>query len=293
MPSLLGRHMPLESSPLSAFRTARQMGCDAIQLFVGNPRGWSPPVDIPSDTTLFIQGLREQSFQQVVIHAAYLINLASATEATRQKSATLLRWTLERGHVIGASSVVMHTGSHGGDGLATGTQRLIEGLIPVLTDLRGDVRLLLENDVGAGNTIGSQFSALAEVLAALDEDFGDRLGVCIDTAHLWGAGYDIGTPAAATAVLDTIDATIGLSRVKVIHLNDTAVSLGSHRDLHARLGEGIIGQEGLATLLQDERLQEATVLLETPIMKDTAGKLDWVDDQQRIAYARELAGLMK
>ena len=287
---VIGRHMPLDANARQAFTTAQTLGCETIQIFVSNPRGWQPPAENLVEVAALAKELRAGGFAPVVIHAPYLINLASSTDETRARSRRLLRWTLERGAAIGADAVVMHIGSHGGAGLATGFARLVEGLQDVLTDLPPGPRLLLENDVGAGNTIGSRFDAMADALAQLDDPFGARLGVCLDTAHLWGAGHDIGTIAAATATLDEIEQTIGLRRVIVIHLNDTTTALGGHRDLHARLGEGIIGAEGVQTFLRDPRLAHAAILLETPIkeLPDKQGH-DWEDDRQQIVRARQLA----
>lgn len=289
MPQAVGRHMPLDARPREAFATARSIGCDTIQIFVGNPRGWTPATENPTEVAAFREQLTATGFTPIVIHAAYLINLASNTEETRTRSVRLLRWTLERGAAIGAHEVVMHIGSHGGGGLAVGMERLISGLREVGRDLPLGPRLLLENDVGAGNTIGSRFESMAEVLTALRDDWGDRLGVCLDTAHLWGAGFDIGTPESAQTTLDQIDTTCGLARVGVIHLNDTTTKLGGHRDLHARLGEGIIGKSGLQTFLGDKRLANAAILLETPIreLPEKAGH-DWDHDRAQIALARAL-----
>jgi deoxyribonuclease-4 len=287
MPSALGRHMPLESHPVRALQTARAIGCDAVQIFVSSPRVWASPAINPKETAALAEALR--GFAPVVIHAAYLINIASSNPETRAKSLRLLHWTLERGTVLGATDVVFHIGSHGGDGVDAGIERLVTGLRAIARDLPPGPRLLLENDVGAGHTIGADFAAIARVLAEARDAWGDRLGVCIDTAHLWGAGYDISTPEAVQATLARIDTTVGLDQVWIIHLNDTTTALGGHRDLHARLGEGIIGAEGLRALLSDPRLAHAGVILETPIkLRVGTEEHDWDDDRARIAYARLL-----
>ncbi len=147
--------------------------------------------------------------------------------------------------------------------------------------------LLLENDVGAGNSLGGSFEQIGSVLNLLPQ-YQERLGVCLDTAHLWGAGYDISTAASTQQVLQHFDEIIGLNRLKVIHLNDTEMALGSHRDVHTRLGEGIIGEEGLRTLLTDPRLGHVVVLLETPIKTDEQNKEDWEHDKRQLEKAKEL-----
>jgi deoxyribonuclease-4 len=223
----------------------------------------------------------------VVIHAPYLINLASPDDFIWEKSIALLTWTLRRGALLGARYVVFHTGSHRGSGVEAGIARIVQAIARILPETPPEVMLLLENDVGAGNSLGYSFEQLGAVLDLLAE-YAGRLGVCLDTAHLWGAGQDISSATSTELVLQHFDESIGLSRLKVIHLNDTSVALGSHRDVHTRLGEGIIGEEGLRALLCDPRLNEVAVLLETPIKTDDNGKEDWEHDKQQLDKARQL-----
>jgi deoxyribonuclease-4 len=167
--------------------------------------------------------------------------------------------------------------------------RVAQGIMRVLAETPPEVMLLLENDVGAGHTLGYSFENLAAILALLP-DYQNRLGVCLDTAHLWGAGHDISTALAVNLLLERFDALVGLERVKVLHLNDTEKALGSHRDVHARLGEGVIPTEGLRALLHDTRLAHVAVLMETPIKTDEHGKEDWEHDAGQIAAAKSLVG---
>jgi deoxyribonuclease-4 len=283
----LGRHMPLHSNAVKAVETARNIGCDAIQIFASNPTGWRPTAGNGASCAAFARATIEFDLQPVVIHAPYLINLASPDESIWEKSIGLLQWTLQRGALLGASSVVFHTGSHRGSGVDAGIVRIAQAIGRILPETPPEVMLLLENDVGAGDSLGHSFEQLGAALALLPE-YDERLGICIDTAHLWGAGHDISTAAAAHQVLQEIDGTIVLKRLKIIHLNDTEKALGSHRDVHARLGEGIIGEEGLRVLLHDPRLSQAAVILETPIKTDEQDKEDWEHDKQQIARARAL-----
>jgi deoxyribonuclease-4 len=283
----LGRHMPLNAKPVRAAALAREIGCDAIQIFASNPTGWRPPSDDAKAALAFAEAARQHSLEPVVIHAPYLINLASPEDEIRDKSINLLRWTLQRAPLLGATSVVFHTGSHRGAGVEAGIARIAEAIQGILPETPPEVMLLLENDVGAGHALGHSFEQIGMVLDLLPQ-YAERVGVCIDTAHLWGAGYDISTRQSTLDVLHNFDAVIGLPRLKVIHLNDTEKALGSHRDVHARLGEGIIGEEGLRALLTDSRLDHAAVLLETPIKTDAEEKEDWQHDKQHMAYARSL-----
>ena len=286
----LGRHMPTNAKPVKAAQTARWLGCNAIQIFASNPTGWRPAGDAPIACATFAQAARELDLNPVVIHAPYLINLASPEDEIWDKSISLLRWTLQRGGLLGARYVVFHTGSHRGSGVEAGIARIAEAIRRILPETPAEVMLLLENDVGGGNSLGRNFEQINAVLRLLP-DYQERVGVCIDTAHLWGAGYDISSAASALAVLANFDETIGLERLKVIHLNDTEKALGSHRDVHARLGEGIIGEEGLRAMFSDPRLAHVAVLLETPIKTDENDKEDWDHDKQHFERVRALVGV--
>jgi deoxyribonuclease-4 len=285
----IGRHMPLGSQQLRALRTARDMGCETVQIFVTNPRGWRVPDEHPAAEEAFRRAAGELALDPIVVHATYLINLASPRDDFFAGSVRLLRATLERAARHGANGVVLHIGSHMGSGEEAGIARLVTGLRQTLEGAPPKVRLLLENDVGAGGELGSHFENIALMLNAVPE-FADQLGVCLDTAHLWGAGFDIGTAEGASDVLAAFDAIVGLARVYVIHLNDTKVALGSRRDVHARLAEGIIGRAGLETLLRHPGLAQTAVLAETPILEQSPGKQDWVHDARHLRLAYELAG---
>lgn len=285
----IGRHMPTHSRLVKTTELARQIGCEAIQIFASNPTGWNPAnIDVEMCRD-FARSAQELELTPVVLHAPYLINLGSPEDANWEKSIKLLTWTLQKGELLGAQYVVFHTGSHRGSGVEAGIARVAEGIKRVLAETPPSVMLLLENDVGAGNSLGASFEQLAAILALLPE-YAERLGVCLDTAHLWGAGHDITDAASTLQVLQRFDETVGIARLKILHLNDTEKALGSHRDVHARLGEGIIGNEGLQTLLTDPRLQHVHVLMETPIQTDENGKEDWEHDASQIAKAKALAG---
>ena len=283
----LGRHMPTHSNAVKAAEIARQLGCNTIQIFASNPTGWRPTAGDPTSFAAFARAARDCGLDPIVIHAAYLINLGSPDEVIWEKSVSLLRWTLQRGALLGASYVVFHTGSHRGSGVDAGLARIAEGIALILPETPPEVMLLLENDVGAGNSLGHNFEQIGMVLNVLPQ-YQERLGVCLDTAHLWGAGHDISNASSVQQLLQHFDDIIGLNRLKIIHLNDTEMALGSHRDVHARLGEGIIGEEGLRALLTDSRLDHVAVLLETPIKTDEHDKEDWDQDKLHFEKARAL-----
>jgi deoxyribonuclease-4 len=283
----IGRHIPVGSSALKAAEIAQSIGCNTIQIFASNPTGWSPTLGGEENCAAFAEAARMRDLDPVVLHAPYLINLAAPDDLIWEKSIALLRWTLQRGALLGASFVVFHVGSHKGAGVEAGIERVVTALKRILPETPSEVMLLLENSVGAGNTLGGAFEDLAAILHRLP-DYTDRLGVCLDTAHLWGAGHDISTGESTEKVLELFDQTVGLERLQVLHLNDTEKALGSHRDVHTRIGEGIIGQEGLRVLLRDPRLARVSVLLETPIKTTEHGKEDWEHDKEHLERVKQL-----
>lgn len=284
----LGRHMPTGSKMVRAAEIAHQLGCETIQIFASNPTGWQPPAANPQGDGAFAQAARTLGLQPVVLHAPYLINLAAPDATNWERSVALLSWTLQRAAPLGASYVVVHTGSHRGSGVEVGIARIVEGVVRVLQETPLSIMLLLENGVGAGNALGHNFEHLAAILALLPAPLQERVGICLDTAHLWGAGHDLSTAASTLHIMQHFDESIGLTRLKVLHVNDTTVALGSHRDLHARLGEGILGMDGLHTLLSDPRVGHVAALLETPIQTNESGKEDWEADKRHFELFQSL-----
>jgi len=282
----IGRHMPTHSKMVKAAEIAQQIGCETIQIFASNPTAWGIPAMNHANFEAFAQAAHAYHLDPVVIHAPYLIILGSPDDIIWKKSVALLSWTMQAGASLGATYIVFHTGSHRGSGVEAGLAHVAQGIAQVLQGgMPSGVMLLLENDVGAGNTLGGCFEQLAEILHLLPEYY-DTLGMCLDTAHLWGAGYDISQAAMSAQVLQHFDEVIGMARLKVLHLNESKKSLGSHRDVHSRLGEGMIGEDGLCALLSDQRLDHVAVLMETPIQTDEHNKEDWNHDAGQIAKAK-------
>lgn len=283
----VGRHMPTGSKPIKAAEIAQQLGCESIQIFASNPTAWQPPALDPEGSAAFAQAAHACNLDPVVLHAPYLINLASPDAVIWEKSIALLTWTLRRAALLCAKYVVFHTGSHRGSGVEVGIARIAEAITRIMQETPPEVMLLLENDVGAKNSLGHSFEQLAAILALLP-DYQDRLGVCLDTAHLWGAGYDISNAESAAQVIQSFDEIIGFQHLKVIHLNDTEKALGSHRDVHARLGEGIIGENGLRAMFSEPSIDHVAVIMETPIKTDEHDKEDWQHDAGQVAKAKAL-----
>jgi len=287
----LGRHVPIAGGVVDALERARAAGYDAVQVFPGNPKGWRHVPMEPEAAAMIRAEARCLDVRPVVIHAPYIINLAAEDELAANSARSLAN-ALERARDIGAAYVVVHSGSSKGADEEVGiarVARLLEGVLgaipppgtaveesSVQTDMAmvsrspatmaTNARILLENGAGAGSTLAGSPKALGRLLAALP----DTVGACVDTAHLWGAGCDLSSAAAVDAVLERLDRAVGLDRIDVIHLNDSAVPLGSHRDVHARLGEGTIGLPGLAAWLGHPALRRHPIILETPLEDDPA-----------------------
>jgi deoxyribonuclease-4 len=236
------------------------MGADAVQLFVQSPRTWRFPNHDPAD----LERLRAASAElgvPSVVHALYLVNLAAPDDAIYTKSVETMRSTVDTACAIGADAVVFHVGSHLGAGFDAGLARLVPALEQVLDRCNDHTWLLLENSAGAGGTIGRTVDELATIIDALGRH--ERLGICLDSCHLYVSGIDVGDRNALDALLVDVDDRIGLERLRVLHANDSKAPLGSNRDRHENIDEGLIG-EGLGTFLAHPRLQDLPVLLEVP-----------------------------
>jgi deoxyribonuclease-4 len=285
----MGRHMPTGSHATQALELTQEIGGDAIQIFVTNPRAWQPPAPNPDAEDAFRARAAALEWP-VVAHAAYIINLASPREEIFERSISLLGATLRRAEAYGAGSVVFHIGSHTGAGEPAGLERLAQGIERTLAEAPEGVTLLLENDTGGGGKLGYRMENLATALDLLPQHAA-RLGVCIDISHLWGAGYDVGAAAGVEATVAEIERTIGLARVPVLHVNDAREALGSHRDVHARLGEGQIALEGTRAFLRHPGFAHTAAILETPLPDLASGKPDWEQERVFMRQARDLAGL--
>ena len=250
---------------LKAARRARQIGATALQIFSDNPTAWRRRSEPPADAPAFVAYCQAEGIAPVAIHASYLINLAGSAEPFARQSLEGLIYEMQRAPAYGATLVNTHVGSHRGGGQGKGIARLGQAVATALVGSPAGVRLVLENSSGGGGTLGGTVEELAAILDAVPASATDQLAFCLDTAHLWGAGYDISTPEAASLVLDRFDELIGLDRLALIHLNDSRSLLGSRGDRHEHIGAGRIGPAGLAAFLRDPRLPGRTALMmETP-----------------------------
>ena len=243
-----------------ALDNAIAMGADGVQLFVQSPRTWRFPDHHPDDLARFRER-REESGLAAVVHALYLVNLAAPDDAIYEKSVTTMRATVDAACAIDAEAVIFHVGSHLGAGFDVGLGRAVPALAQVLDRCSERTWLLMENSAGAGGTIGRSLDELAAIFDALDGH--ERLGICLDSCHLFVSGVDVTDRAALDALLEDVDARIGLDRLRVLHANDSKAPLGSNRDRHENIGDGLIG-EGLGAFLAHPKLQRLPAFLEVP-----------------------------
>ena len=264
-----------------AFDRAKQVESDAVQIFTANQRQWKGRVITADEATLFRDTQLGCSIAPVVSHNSYLVNLASPKDELWEKSIDAQRKELERCELLGVPYVVAHPGAHTGSGREAGIQRIIEALDRLHADLPGyEVVTLLETTAGQGTTLGGQFEDLAEILNSVADP--DRLGVCLDTCHIFVAGYDIRDAATYQEAMYSFDEIVGLPAIKAFHFNDSKGELGSHRDRHEYIGQGEIGPEGFRSFMNDERFAGLPALLETDKSDDLH------EDREAIELLRSL-----
>ncbi len=262
---LIGAHVRAGKGLVPALQHGADIGADVVQVFTQSPRQWKPSQYGPEVLDAYRAAAAvHPTVRQTFCHATYLINLASPDDALVERSRACLAANLATAQGIGASGLVLHLGSHRGSGFEQSLPAVVEGLQAALDSVHGTppCPILLENAAGAGDTVGRSFDELAVVLERAGGD--ERLGVCLDTQHLWASGVDFASVEGADAVVDGLAHTVGLERLVCIHLNDSKVALGANRDRHENIGEGTVGADGLAALLGHPALAEVPAILEVP-----------------------------
>ncbi|HEV2863604.1 MAG TPA: deoxyribonuclease IV [Pyrinomonadaceae bacterium] len=273
----VGFHAPIAGGLQNALLKAQRLGADAVQIFSRNPRGWkAKPLD-KEEVEYFKRVRRATGVSPVVIHTNYLINLAAADETIREKSVASFREEVERAVQLGAEYLVVHPGSARGACEADALRTCAESLKAACDGLSlGDFRILLENTAGQGECIGHRFEHLREI-RELCPDL--NLGVCLDTAHAFTAGYDLREEDGLAAALESLDTNVGLSEVRAVHFNDSRAAYNSRVDRHWHIGLGHIGADALRRVASHPKLSHAAFLLETP--QDEHG-----DDERNLSLLR-------
>ncbi|MFE2989554.1 deoxyribonuclease IV [Streptomyces sp. NPDC059262] len=279
----VGGHVPVAGGLASVgLSYARELGAETVQVFVANPRGWATPPGNPKQDEAFRAACAAEDIPAYV-HAPYLINFGSHTEATVEKSVDSLRHSLRRAREIGALGVVVHTGSAtGGRAREVALAQVRERMLPLLDELThdDDPYLLLESTAGQGSSLCSRTWDFGPYFDALDAH--PKLGVCLDTCHIFAAGHDLTGPAGMNQTLDLLVDTVGEGRLKLIHANDSKDVAGAHKDRHENIGSGHIGAEPFRALVAHPATENVPLIIETP-----GGKVGHAMDVARLKELRK------
>ncbi len=272
---LLGAHESIAGGLHLAFERIARAGGESLQIFTANQRQWKAKALTEADILAFHKAWQEHGSMPVASHASYLINLAAEEPDKAEKSIAAFSEELVRCRQLGISLVVIHPGSHGGRGVEAGLETVHRNLEQVLLRagvLGSGVRILLETTAGQGTSLGSDFAELGYLLKKCRTP--EHLGVCVDTCHIFAAGYDIRTPETYTRTMEALADQVGLERVQLFHLNDSQKDCGSRVDRHAHIGAGCIGLEGFRHLLNDDRFSHLPMTLETDKGEDLAEDIE-------------------
>ncbi len=260
---LLGAHVSISGGVYNAPKRGRDLGCDVIQIFSKNQMQWKAKPFTEEDTIKFKKNIEKYNIKDVVIHTSYLINIGSPDKEKLEKSQDALLDEFVRAKQLGVPYVVLHPGSHMGKGEEVGLDIIVDSINYLFDASEGnDVMLLLETTAGQGSNLGYKFEHLAYLIDKTKNK--ERIGVCLDTCHIFAAGYDIRTKDAYENTMSQFDEIIGFSNLKAIHLNDSKNDLGSRKDRHEHIGKGYIGLDGFRFIVNDKRLEGIPMILETP-----------------------------
>lgn len=260
---LLGAHVSVAGGLVNGPENGVDLGCDVIQVFTRNQRQWNHKPVTDEEAERFQSAYQESGLQGVTSHASYLLNLASPKDDVATKSLKAFQEEADRCDKLGIDRFMFHPGAHLDSGVEAGCDRIAKALQTTLDETEGsDVKILLETMAGQGTTIGDDLADLGRII----EDAGGdkRLGVCVDTCHVFAAGYDLRTSDGYDSFVDTLDEAVGLKRVHAFHLNDSKTPLDARRDRHEIIGDGEIGLEGFRALMNDGRFAKVPMALETP-----------------------------
>jgi deoxyribonuclease-4 len=257
----VGAHVSTAGGLANAIERGKERGCESIQIFNQSPRMWRPTNFGEEDFAAFREAMAGSKVEAVIIHAVYLINCATKDKELRKKSLTSLTHALRIGDAIGARGVVLHPGSQKTDPLKPSLKRASKVIAAALKET-DSCPLLLEQTAGHKGLLARDFDQIAALIDGAGDD--KRLGLCLDSCHMFAQGYDITDEAHLAAVLDEADAKVGLERLGAIHVNDAAVPLGAHLDRHANIGKGEMGKRGLSAFLSEPRFEGLPATLETP-----------------------------
>jgi len=278
---ILGVHVSGAGKIYQTLDIAHDLGCATMQIFSRSPQSWRKGSQIaPEDIKEFVTRRKKYKINPVFIHISYLINLASPDTSLYHGSIQAYIEDIQEAEKLGANYIVTHMGSHKDTSEAAGIKRLIEALNKILEQTKGSrVGILLENTSGSGSWLGYRFYHQHKILKGLKEK--SRVGLCLDTAHAYLAGYDLATKVGLDKMIEEIDEMVGIKLIKLIHLNDAAGELGSHHDRHDHIGLGHIGMAGMKRIINHPKLKNIPMILETP-------KTNEFSDKDNLALVRKL-----
>jgi len=277
----LGVHVSITPSVDRAADYGHVKGCDTIQVFCRNPRGWRINKLDLDDCELLKKKLKAYGITPLVVHASYLPNMASPDDDMYKRSVFTLSEEVAKADALGADLFVTHVGHHKGLGVGSGAKRVIKALNTIIAEKSPRATILLENTADAGKSVGESVEQLRDIIEGSKHP--EKLGICLDTCHAFAHGYDVAKADGLSDLLNLIDRLMGLDRLKCVHLNDSAYPIGSHMDRHEHIGKGHIREEGFRTILANPIIRERPGILEMPI--DKPG-----DDVKNLAMVRKLAG---
>ncbi|MEE9443334.1 MAG: deoxyribonuclease IV [candidate division Zixibacteria bacterium] len=261
--SILGAHMSIAGGVFNAPHHGLEATCDAIQIFTKSSNQWKAKPLTDDDIEKFYEAQQETGVKVVCAHDSYLINLASPDDTLFEKSSNGFAEEMKRCDMLGIENLVMHPGSHVGSGEEVGLKRIADAFNKIMnTDLNGKVTICLETTAGQGTNLGYTFEQLARIIDLTENK--DRIGLCLDTCHIFAAGYPFSTEKDYKASIKDFDNIIGLDRLKIIHFNDSKKDFGAKVDRHEHIGKGFIGKEPFGFFLNDRRLKKVPMILETP-----------------------------
>jgi deoxyribonuclease-4 len=261
----IGAHVSISGGVANAVDRQRDLGGNCGQIFVGSPRTWSVSDVDPDDAAAFREATDEADVGPWIVHGTYLINFATPKDDLGEKSLDCVQAELDATSALGIDYYTFHPGSHTGAGVDGGIENIAARLSEL--DVPDDVTLLLENTAGKGTTLGKTFEQLDRMVALSDHDYGD-LGVCLDSCHLYAAGYDFTSEERVDEMVAELDEAVGLGEVGYLHLNDSKHPLGSEKDEHEHVGEGEIGEAGFRNLIDHDAFRDVPMVLETPVDDD-------------------------
>lgn len=276
---LIGAHISSAGGPASVFARARDLGVEAIQLFISAPQQWKAPAISDEQAEAFVAA-REEFGVPIFFHGVYLMNFASQDEAILEKSVTSLANYMRWADRLGVRGTIFHVGSHLGNGFEAALPQMGRLLRQALDQAENESSLILENNAGVGNCCGRTFGEIGAIIRALDGD--PRVKVCIDTCHAFAMGYDIASPAGCETAMEEFAREVGMDRLAVVHANDSKIALGGIRDRHENIGDGEIGYDGFKTVMAHPAFGGVPFLLEVPGVDNKGPDLENVSRLKQI-----------